>query len=301
MLSDLPDHIRDIILAKFVALKPSAVAYMWLACASKDLYSIMNAAPMLKAMVDIHRNNNQFVVVDAMPYKEQLLFYAHHVCKFCKAPRVRNIYPAFGCRSCRNCLDKRILSYSILRYRYHNIVQVDELDELLRTCRKMGTNYWIEDVKAAVGKLDEAKIALLEQQPDYESFGPKQCIKESLSYKWMRPATFQANVWDNIKQEARKIHLFRSVRAFSKLSFVPLLSEHPSIVNALKPHSDVDISDTRAFLNSVVRKLLVVELNERSNTCSFCAGNQRFSWEGLVNHQWKKHPHTICRYIKDWT
>lgn len=184
-ICDLPDHVRDLIIDKFIGLKPKIPVYMALACANKELYSLLNEKTKLKTLVDAHIDPSK-VEDKSLSYKDQLCLYGSNGCQFCCAPRIRKVYPMFKVRCCEKCLHEKTINEYYLRTKYK--IPGSILDrcrsrrvQLYNRSGYYDADYiWIEDVVAIVGNLDdyrEAQVKIIREQEEQEILAYLESIK----------------------------------------------------------------------------------------------------------------------------
>lgn len=188
-ICDLPDHVRDLIIDKFIGLKPKIPVYMALACANKELYSLLNEKTILKTLVEAHIDPTK-VEDKSLSYKEQLRLYGSNGCQFCCAPRIRKVYPMFKVRCCEKCLHEKSINEYYLRTKYK--IPGSVLDrcrsrrvQLYNRSGYYDADYiWIEDVVAIVGNLDDyrdAQVKIIREQEEEEILAYLESMKSKTS------------------------------------------------------------------------------------------------------------------------
>jgi len=104
-------------------------------------------------------SSNEALLLEKLSSKDRLVLFSHTGCQFCKAPRIRKVYPEFGVRCCKDCMQERtISSYRLSKDHLVNSDVYKGLPSITRDMYAHGvgsytlTFYWLKDVEDRLGK-----------------------------------------------------------------------------------------------------------------------------------------------------
>lgn len=113
----LPNDILNIIIDKFIEMKPDIKFYMAVACSNKELYNLMNDEIKYKCLL-LEKEIDIDIKSKNLLYKDQLKLYDMIGCELCKSARIRKVYAEYGIRCCTSCLYENTINEYILVNEY---------------------------------------------------------------------------------------------------------------------------------------------------------------------------------------